>query len=193
MLEAELASMRQNPGKHTKRACELLASARFKRYLRQTASGLLQVDRAAVRQAARYDGKWVITTNDDTLTTEDLALGYKQLMRVEDCWRQLKSGLRMRPVFHYRPWRIQAHVTITVLSLLLERIAEIRGGDTWRNLRAKLETIKVVEYESGSVRVKQTSELRTEVADLLRALKVANPPKLHSVEPATPAAIADSA
>jgi transposase len=40
----------------------------------------------------------------------------------------------MRPVFHFRPWRIQAHVTIAMLGLLVERIAEIRTGDTWRNL-----------------------------------------------------------
>jgi hypothetical protein len=71
---------------------------------------------------------WVITSNDDTLTAEDLALGYKQLLRVEQCWRQLKSSIRMRPVFHYRPWRIQAHISISILALLLERIAEIRVG-----------------------------------------------------------------
>ncbi len=46
------------------------------------------------------------------------------------------SGLRMRPVFHWRPWRIQAHVTISVLALLLERVAEIRANDTWRNIAA---------------------------------------------------------
>jgi len=183
-LEAELATMAQSPGRHSQRACELLASARFGRYLRQTSTGKLRVDRTAVRDAQRYDGKWVITSNDDTLTAEDLALGYKQLMRVEDCWRQLKSDLRLRPVFHYRPWRIQAHVTLAMLGLLLERIAEIRGGDTWRNLRAQLETIKVVEYDRDrAVRVQQTSELRPEVATLLRTLGVSAPPKLHSVLP----------
>ena len=76
-------------------------------------------------QRQRYtDGKWVITSNDDTLTAEDLALGYKQLLRVEVCWRQLKSGLHMRPVRHFRPWRIQAHVTLAVFALLLERIID---------------------------------------------------------------------
>ena len=137
-----------------------------------------------MREAARYDGKWVITTNDDTLTPEDLALGYKQLMRVEQCWRQLKSGLKLRPVFHRRPWRIHAHVTITVLSLLLERIAEIRAGDTWRNIAAQLAAVKVVEYDCGEARVQQTTELRPDVVALLEKLRVPQPPKLHSVEPA---------
>jgi hypothetical protein len=180
-LEAELASMRDGDAGHSKRACELIASSRYGRYLRQTRGGLLRVDRAAVQEAARYDGKWVITSNDDTLTAEDLALGYKQLMRVEQSWRQLKSGLRMRPVFHHRPWRIQAHVSISVLALLLERIAEIRIGDTWRNICAHLETIKVVEYDRGGARIRQTTEVRREAEALLKKLNIAPPPRLHEV------------
>lgn len=183
-LEAQLAAMNARPdGKHAKRTCALLTSSRYGRYLRETATGKLCLDRAAITEAARYDGKWVITSNDDTLTAEDLALGYKQLLRVEQCWRQLKSGLRMRPVFHWRPWRIQAHVTISVLALLLERVAEIRTGDTWRNLVTQLDTIKVVEYDRGEARIQQTSELRNDVESLLVKLGVPLPPRLHGVEP----------
>jgi Transposase DDE domain len=189
-LEAELASMRDSNGRHSKKACALITSSRYGKYVRQTKRGLLRVDRAAVKEAARYDGKWVITSNDDTLSAEDLALGYKQLMRVEQCWRQMKSGLRMRPVFHYRPWRIQAHVSISVLALLLERVAEIRAGDTWRNICAQLETIKVVEYERGGARIRQTTEVRREAEALLKKLHVALPPKLHDITEAPNSAVA---
>jgi transposase len=183
-LEAELATMRARAdGKLSQRARELTTSGRYGRYLRETERGELLVSRAAIHDEERYDGKWVITSNDDTLTSEDLALGYKQLLRVEECWRQLKSGLNMRPVFHYRPWRIQAHVSIAVLALLLERIAEIRTGETWRNLAARLEKIQVVEYDRGEARIQQTTEVRPEAVELLRKLKVALPPKIHSVAP----------
>ncbi len=182
-LELELGSLRQLDGtRHSKRACDLRTSARFGRYLREDESGKLSIDRAKIRDAEHYDGKWVVTSNDDTLTATDLALGYKQLMRVEQCWRQLKSGLRLRPVYHYRPWRIHAHVTITVLGLLLERIIESRSGDTWRNVLDKLQTIKVVEYERDSVRVRQTTELRADVQQLLARLNIPLPPKLHDVQ-----------
>jgi hypothetical protein len=181
-LETELETLRQRgDGKHSKRAMGLMMSSRYGRYLRQ-ADGKLRIDRAAVEEEARYDGKWVMTSNDDTLTAADLALGYKQLLRVEQCWRQLK-GLRMRPVFHYRPWRIQAHVTLSVLALLLERIVEIRTGDTWRNVAAQLATIKVIEYDRGAARVQQTAELRPEVVMLLGKLRVPLPPRIHSVTP----------
>jgi len=186
LLDAELETL-QAPadGKgHSKRTCELLTSKRFGRFLRQTKRGALQIDRAAVKDDARYDGKWVVTSNDDTLTPEDLALGYKQLMRVEECWRTMKSGLRMRPVFHWAPHRIEAHIKLCVLALLLERIAEIRAGDTWRNLVAQLDTIKVVEYTRGEARVRQTTELRPGLLGLLKTIGVARPPQLHAIEKA---------
>ena len=184
-LELELASLQQHEEKgHSKRASALRTSGRFGKYLRETTTGKLMLDRGAIQDAKRYDGKWVITSNDDTLTAEDLALGYKQLLRVEQCWRQLKSGLHMRPVFHYRPWRIHAHVSISVLALLLERIAEIRAKDSWRNIHAKLEKIQVVEYDRGGVRVQQTTQLRDEHLLLLERLGVQLPPRLHAVSPA---------
>jgi hypothetical protein len=70
--------------------------------LRQLAGDQPRVDRSAITEAERYDGRWGISSNDDTLTAEDLALGYKQLLRVEQCWRRMKLGLRMRPVVHHR-------------------------------------------------------------------------------------------
>ena len=188
-LREELESQRQplRKGRHAKHTCELVTSRRYGRYLRQTPSGIPKIDRAAVAAEAKLDGKWVIISNDDTLSVEDLVLGYKQLMRVEECWRTMKSGLRTRPVFHWRPHRICAHISLCVLALLLERVAEQRAGDTWRNILAKLDSIKVIEYERGSARVLQTTELGSEVTELLRRLKVAPPPRLHRVG-ATPGA-----
>jgi hypothetical protein len=180
-LQRELAKMRPSAQGHTKRMCELLASKRVGRYLRQ-GTDCLVVDWEAVRREEQYDGKWVITSNDDTLTAEDLALGYKQLMRVEQCWRQLKSGLRMRPIYHWRPWRIDAHVTISMLALLLERVAEIRTKQPWRYIREQLETIQVVEYDRGPSRIQQTTRVKIEPASLLLQLKAAMPPKIHSIK-----------
>jgi len=194
LLTAELANLKdRSDNSHSKRACELLSSARFGRYIRKTKRGKLKVDRAAVAREAALDGKWVITTNDDTLSVDDLVLGYKQLMRVEECWRTMKSGLRTRPMFHWRPHRIMAHISLCVLALLLERVAEIRAGDTWRNIRAKLESIKVVEYVRDNVRVRQTTELGPELTSLLKRLGVAPPPRLHEIADAADGRVAGEA
>jgi transposase len=184
-LAAELVTLEKpkRGARHSKRTCGLLTTQRYARYLRQTPRGALKISLAAVRAEEKLDGKWVVTTNDDTLSPADLALGYKQLMRAEECFRTMKQGLRTRPFFHWTPHRICAHVSLCVLALLVERVAEIRTQQTWRNIAAQLDTIKVVEYERGEARVRQTSEVRGDLADLVKRLGVPLPPRFHSVGP----------
>ena len=67
--------------------CELRASGRYGRYVRLNKAGKPVIDTARVKAAERLDGKFVVHSNDDTLSAEDMALGYKQLQRVEETWR----------------------------------------------------------------------------------------------------------
>ncbi len=176
-LEAELASLQDCRGdKLSKRAAALLASRRYGKYLRLLKGGRLLIDQAAVRRAEKLDGKFVVHSNDDTLTAEDLVLGYKQLMRVEQAWQTLKSGLRLRPVFHYVPHRIHAHVSLTVLSLLLERVAERDCGDTWRNVRDDLRQIKLAQLLGPNGTVWQVTDPAEPARKRLKQLGIKNPP-----------------
>jgi len=175
-LEAELASLRVPDDGHSKRMCNLLSTPRYKRYLRQTRGGRLAISRKAVRAAERLDGKWVVPTNDDTLPAEDMALGYKQLQRVEECWRSMKSGLQMRPVYHHAPHRIHAHVRLCVLALLIERMAETLCEDTWRNIRDDLNQLKVGILQGAAGRVVQVTEPREDTRKRLNQLAIQPPP-----------------
>ncbi len=175
-LKAELASLQQlDGGGHTKRVCQLRASGRYGRYIKLDGNGQLKIDRSKIRDAERLDGKFVIHSNDDTLTPEDMALGYKQLMRVEEAWRTLKSGLKMRPVFHWAPHRIHAHVALTVLALLLERVIERACEDTWRNIRADLRQIKLAQLLSPDGEVWQVTEPGYSASNRLKTLKIKAP------------------
>jgi hypothetical protein len=176
-LEAELASLHEVRGEgHTKRVCELRASRRYGRYLRLTKGGLLRIDAAKQRAEERLDGKFVVHSNDDSLTPADLALGYKQLQRVEEAWRTLKNGLRLRPVFHWAVHRIHAHVALSVLALLLERVIEQACGDTWRNIRADLEQIKLAQLSSPHGEIWQVTDPSSDAANRLKCLEIKNPP-----------------
>jgi transposase len=158
-LSAELESLRsRGDGGHSKRVCELRASGRYGRYLRLSRGGKPAIDAAKVKAAARLDGKFVVHSNDDSLSAEDMALGYKQLQRVEQAWRSLKSGLKLRPVYHWAPHRIHAHVALSVLALLLERVAEHACADTWRNIRDDLRQIKLAQLSSPNGTVWQVTE-----------------------------------
>ncbi|MCB2022422.1 MAG: IS1634 family transposase [Burkholderiaceae bacterium] len=181
-LEAELACLPdQGEAGHSKRVCALRSSARYGRLLKETKRGLA-IDRQAIAELERFDGKFVVHSNDDTLTAEDMALGYKQQQRVEEAWRTMKSGLRMRPVFHWAPHRIHAHIAITVLSLLLERVIEHACQDTWRNVRDDLKRIQLAQLSSPNGTVWQVTEPTTEAANRLKALKIKPPPAILKLD-----------
>ena len=178
-LEAEIASLaEQSASGHSKRVCELRASGRYGRYVRLTKTGQPRIDAAHIAELEKLDGKFVVHSNDDTLSAADLALGYKQLQRVEIAWRSLKSGLKLRPVYHWAVHRIHAHVALTVLALLLERLAEQACADTWRNIRDDLRRIKLAQLSSPNGTVWQITEPPADALKRLKSLKIPKPPPI---------------
>ena len=178
-LDAEIASLaEQSASGHSKRVCELRASGRYGRYVRLTKTGQPRIDAAHIAELEKLDGKFVVHSNDDTLSAADLALGYKQLQRVEIAWRSLKSGLKLRPVYHWAVHRIHAHVALTVLALLLERLAEQACADTWRNIRDDLRRIKLAQLSSPNGTVWQITEPPADALKRLKSLKIPKPPPI---------------
>ena len=174
-VEAELAAMGDaTQDVQSKRVAELRSSRRWGKYLKLGDKGL-QLDAKAIKAAEHYDGKFIVHGNDDTLSAEDMALGYKQLMRVEQAWRDMKSTLDPRPVFHWAPHRIRAHVAITVLSLLLERTVEHACGDTWRNVSDSLRRIQLAQLSSPHGTVWQVTDPTPDAAKCLKSLQIKPP------------------
>jgi hypothetical protein len=174
ILEAALANLNKD---HPKAACRLLASKRFGPYLGQDDHGRPYLDKDKVRRAEQLDGKFVLTTNDDTLSVADIALGYKGMWVIESCFRKMKTtGLAVRPMFHWMPHRITAHVKLCVLALMIQRAAEVAAGLPWRQLAGILERLKAVRYTSEGRTLVQATTIGPELAEIFKKLAIA-PPK----------------
>jgi len=167
---------------------ELRQTPGLARFLRRTRDHKLRIDKAAIAKDAHFDGKWLIRTSDDTLTSTDLALAYKQLSQVERGWRDLKGALRLRPVFHHREDRIRSHVQLCWLGLLLIRVAENATGDTWRNLRHELDRMHLVTLETKEGRIAKRSATTKRQREILAALEVREPAQILDYELPTPVA-----
>jgi transposase len=174
-LEQELARHR-NMSATAQWAIELLASPRTKRYLTITPRGQISIDRKAIQQAARTDGKWVIQTNDDTLTPEDAACAYKGLTVIERCFRTLKrTQLKLEPVYHRLSRRIEAHVKICVMALLIERVAELACEQPWSQLRHMLADLQATEFHTFSHLFFKRNEASPELRKVLKKLSIPLP------------------
>ena len=142
------------------------------------------IDRAKIAAEAKLDGKYLLSTSDPDLTAEDVALGYKNLLEAERGFRDLKSTLELRPVFHRLEPRIRAHVLLCWLALLLIRVAERRTGQTWRRIALELGRLHAVTLTGPAGTVVQTTELTTAQAGILRACQAPPPPRITALHPA---------
>ena len=140
-------------------------------------------NKPGLRRLLRRTRAGLLRTSDPTLTAEDLAAAYKQLIAVERGWRDCKTSLGLRPVYHHREDRIRAHVQLCWLALLLIRVAETRAGDTWRNLRHELDRMHLVTLATADGRVAQRSATTSDQKTILAALDLPEPPRYLDFTP----------
>jgi transposase len=185
-LDAELTLLDRREEDHPKAACALMASRRYGRYLSADWRGRPKLDIAKIKAAEKFDGKFVVISNDDTLSAEDIALGYKGAWIIESCFRRMKqTGLEVRPMFHWTPLRIDAHVRLCVLALQMQRAAELRCQQPWARIAHTLAQLKAVRYRSDGRTIVQRTKITAELADTLKKLGISMPKQILSIaEPA---------
>ena len=172
------------PSKRSELYGALSTKPAYKRLLRKTPTGKLRIDRAAVAREAKLDGKFLLRTSDESLSAEDIAEGYKALYEAERGWRDLKHTIDMRPAYHRREDRIESHVQLCWLALLLLRVAETAAGDTWRNLRNELDRMHLVTLATNEGTVAQRTELTPSQRHIIKALELPEPPRFYDFAPA---------
>ncbi len=161
-----------NKKNKTKAQCKLLLHRSMGRYVKELKSGKLRVDKAQVRKDQKLDGKYLLSTSDQHLSAEDIALGYKQLLEVERAFRTLKSTLGLRPVYHSRDDRIRSHVLLCWLALLLTRIAEVETDQSWSTIRRQMQQQNLVELFGKNGRILQHTETTGNQHIILKKLKL---------------------
>jgi len=173
----------RNEAAHLRAECALRDHPTLGRWLTQQPNGRLKVNTAKVKAEARLDGKYLIATSDPHISAEDTALGYKNLLEAERGFRDLKSTLLLRPVFHRLEHRIRAHVLICWLALLLTRVAERSSSQTWRNINRQLGRIVQVTLAGPAGTITQTTPLHPDQKAIYQALSIQPPARVTAFDP----------
>jgi hypothetical protein len=161
----------------------LVGNKEYRKYL-PTGGKQFTVDEEKIREEARYDGKWVLTTNTD-LTATEVALKYKQLWMVGDVFRPMKSLLDNGPIYHKCDETIRWHVFCSFLALLLrqelnDRLVRKEWKLEWADIIRDLDNLVEMEVAisgKGYVFRGQSSGVAGKV---FQACGVALPPVLRS-------------
>ena len=183
--EAVVASLR-DALKHGDKS--LVGNKGYRKFL-QSGGKQFALDEDKLKQEARYDGKWVLTTNTD-LAPSAVALKYKQLWRVEDVFRSMKSLLDTRPIFHKRDETIRGHVFCSFLALVLrkeleDRLARKNWKLEWADVVRDVDNLTEMEIAIGGKGYVFRSEAKGTTGKVFQACGVALPPALRKCETPT--------
>ena len=185
-LGAEIKRLNKNSGKrggkHTKEICALTSHPAVGRYVRELKNGELRIDFQRVRAEDKLDGKYLLYTSDPSLSTEDIALGYKQLAEVERAFRTLKTTLELRPIYHRQEDRIRSHVLLCWLALLLIRVIETETGESWEGIRDEMAKMHRIFFSSKDGTAQLTTTPTNRQRNLLKRLKITLPKPIQKVK-----------
>jgi transposase len=162
----------------------LVGNRGYARYIKVCKGGMT-IDTDKIDAEARFDGKWVLRTNMP-LSAERVALKYKELWQVEQVFRDVKSVLDTRPVFHKRDETIRGHVFCSFLALVLrkelDRRLEAAGHQfEWADIKRDLKALQeVVVEESGRSLTVRTACTGT-CGKVFQAVGVALPPTIREI------------
>ncbi|HMK86226.1 MAG TPA: IS1634 family transposase [Steroidobacteraceae bacterium] len=126
-----------------------------------------------------FEGKYVIQTEEPSLTPVAAVQAYKQLSEVERGFRSLKDVIDMRPIFHRKTSRVQAHIFVAALAFLLERALEnkLKAASVPMSAPHALEmlkTIHVVDISVGTTTKRGTTAGNSRARQILAALSITN-------------------
>jgi len=125
----------------------LLNNYGYKKYITISGETEISINEEKIKQAEKWDGLHGIITNIKDTYAKDLLSHYKGLWQVEETFRISKHDLRMRPVFHWTPRRIKAHIAICFMALTCIRTLEYKVRLQYKKLspEAIRKTITVLE------------------------------------------------
>jgi hypothetical protein len=169
----------------------LVGNQGYRKYLKTTGpSRRFEIDEDKIRAQEPYDGVWVLQT-DLELPAKEVALRYKELWRVEQLFRTVKSILENQPIYHKVDATIRGHVFCSFLALVLlkelQARLEQRGWTCeWDRLKADLDSLQEVTVQAAGQPFVIRTQTRGSAGQALQAAGVALGPVVRPLAEKTP-------
>lgn len=170
--------------KIAKAPSSLISNKGYRGFLKVTKESVL-LDEEKIQADAKFDGIWVLTTNTK-LSAREVALKYKELWMVEQTFREMKSVIDTRPIYHKRDETIRGHVFCSFLALVLKKELDYRLVSQglqfeWADIKQDLKALQEVTLEENGATLAIRTECQGICGKVFKAVGVAVPPTIRTI------------
>ncbi|KXA94649.1 hypothetical protein AKJ65_03800 [candidate division MSBL1 archaeon SCGC-AAA259E19] len=143
------------------------------------------IERELNKEAWDYEraiaGKFLLVTTTD-LAPDEMMGKYKELGTVERAFDKIKNSLETRPIYHYKPGRVRAHIFLCILGLLIHKIIEKLTSETAETVLKQLKSIHLTELKTPEVSRKKLTQLSSRQGEIFERLDIDAPKELKVQE-----------
>lgn len=162
----------------------LIGNKGYRKYLKFSRDNV-SINQDKAEYDSRFDGKWVLKTNTN-LPADQVALKYKELWQVEQGFRDIKSILETRPIFHKRDETIRGHVFCSFLALVLRKELDRRLEKAgycfeWADIKQDLKSLQEVLIDDNGKSLALRTECSGICGKVFQAVGVAVPPTIRQI------------
>lgn len=136
----------------------LLNNYGYKKYLKIEGDTSIQIDDTKLNEAAQWDGLHGVITNSKSMSAEQILSHYRGLWKIEECFRVTKHDLKIRPIFHWVPPRVTAHIAIAFMAFVCIRHLEYRVALQHKKLSPEVIRKELVHVQLSFLKHQQTKK-----------------------------------
>jgi len=107
--------------KKNKTVTDLISNYGYKKFIKITGDSTIEIDQKKIEKEARWDGLHGVITNNFDMTAKEIINQYHGLWQIEEGFRIAKHDLKVRPIFHWTPRRVRAHIAICFMAFTCAR------------------------------------------------------------------------
>lgn len=133
-----------------------LSDRGYRKFLKINGESSIEFDEEKLLQESQWDGLHGVFTNDRDLALEEILTQYRNLWHVEAAFRVNKHDLRVRPVYHWTPDRVRAHLGIAFISYALVAMLEYRVKLQYKDMSPEEIRHNLVKAQASILRNKKT-------------------------------------
>ena len=140
--------------KKNKDVKSLISNHGYKKYLNIKSTSEISLNEKKLEEQRKWDGLHGITTNSKNLTPKELLEQYRGLWQVEESFRITKHDLKVRPIFHWTPEKVKAHLAMSFMAFCCVRHLEYRVALQYEKLSPEVIRQELIRIQSSILKDK---------------------------------------
>ena len=170
--------------KKSKNPASMMKKSGTNKFLKVKCNSEIEIDETKIIDEIKWDGLLGIITNNKNMTETDIVNHYRGLWQIEECFRLSKHDLRIRPIFHWTPKRVKAHIAMCFMALTCLRNLTYRVSLQYKDLSPEIIRNELVHVQASILKHNSTNKkycIPSKITDNIRKIYQTMGMKIDSV------------